>query len=232
MKKILLLTFVCFCSCLFASAQKMGLVIHYNMAMQIPKEVYDMNDLSKRQLVINKLSSQHQSYTLFTNGNECAFSTTDIENNAIRIEGSGSFYTNMKDHKEIGIKNIIDKPFVVSSDSLKNEWDIFSDDTVEVLGKLCSKAVYKRNKSVIAWFCPEIPLPVGPCGYVGLPGAILRLVTSSAIYEATSVLPVKEKINIELPKGKAIQKQAFEKLMKKKIGELKSNGSNGNVIVL
>ena len=59
--------------------------------MQIPKEVYSMSDLSKRQMIINQLSNQHKTYTLFTNGNECAFSTTGIDNNVIKLEGSGSF---------------------------------------------------------------------------------------------------------------------------------------------
>ena len=39
-------------------------------------------------------------------------------------------------------------------------------------------------------------------------------------YEATNILPTKEKVKIELPKGKIMQKQAFEKLQKKKIEEL------------
>ena len=76
MKKVILFTLSCLVTCLFASAQKVGLSIHYNMVMQIPKEVYSMSDLSKRQMIINQLSNQHKTYTLFTNGNECAFSTT------------------------------------------------------------------------------------------------------------------------------------------------------------
>ena len=55
------------------------------MVMQIPKEVYSMSDLSKRQMIINQLSNQHKTYTLFTNGNECAFSTTGIDNNVIKL---------------------------------------------------------------------------------------------------------------------------------------------------
>lgn len=54
--------------------------------MQIPKEVYSMSDLSKRQMIINQLSNQHKTYTLFTNGNECAFSTTGIDNNVIKLK--------------------------------------------------------------------------------------------------------------------------------------------------
>lgn len=199
--------------------------------MQIPKEVYSMSDLSKRQMIINQLSNQHKTYTLFTNGNECAFSTTGIDNNVIKLEGSGSYYTNTTDNKEISIKSIVDKTFVVFSDSLKNEWDLYFDETIEVLGKKCTKAVYKKNRSVVAWFCQEIPSPVGPCGYIGLPGAILRLTTSSEIYEAESILPIKGQVKIELPRGKIMQKPAFEKLQKKKIEELKESG-NDNVIVL
>lgn len=182
-------------------------------------------------MIINQLSNQHKTYTLFTNGNECAFSTTGIDNNVIKLEGSGSYYTNTTDNKEISIKSIVDKAFVVFSDSLKNEWDLYFDETIEVLGKKCTKAVYKKNRSVVAWFCQEIPSPVGPCGYIGLPGAILRLTTSSEIYEAESILPIKGQVKIELPRGKIMQKPAFEKLQKKKIEELKESG-NDNVIVL
>lgn len=60
---------------------------------------------------------------------------------------------------------------------------------------------------------------------------ILRLTTSSEIYEAESILPIKGQVKIELPRGKIMQKPAFEKLQKKKIEELKESG-NDNVIVL
>lgn len=90
-----------------------------------------------------------------------------------------------------------------------------------MLGKKCSKAVNKKYHSVVAWFCPEVPSSVGPCGYIGLPGAILRLTTSTAIYEATNILPTKEKVKIELPKGKIMQKQAFEKLQKRRLKNCK-----------
>ena len=51
------------------------------------------------------------------------------------------------------------------------------------------------------------------------------------IYEAESILPIKGQVKIELPKGKIMQKPAFEKLQKKKIEELRESG-NDNVIVL
>ena len=60
MKRVILFTLSCLVSCLLVSAQKIGLSIHYNMVMQIPKEVYSMSDLSKRQMIINQLSNQHK----------------------------------------------------------------------------------------------------------------------------------------------------------------------------
>lgn len=223
---------MCLSYCVLIFAQKTGLVIHYDMAAQIPPEVYQISDLSKRQLVINQLSNMRQSYTLYTNGNECVFSTTGLDNNVIKLEGSGSVYTNTNANKEICINSIMDKLFVVASDTLKNEWDLHIDETTDVLGKKCMKAVYKRNPSVVAWFCPEIPSPAGPCGYIGLPGAILRLTTSAEMYQATSIVPTKDDVSIVLPKEKMMQKLDFEKLRKSKIDELKSKYSDGDVIVL
>lgn len=94
---------------------------------------------------------------------------------------------------------------------------MYFDETIEVLGKKCTKAVYKKNRSVVAWFCQEIPSPVGPCGYIGLPGAILRLTTSSEIYEAESILPIKGQVKIELPRGKIMQNLLLKSYRRKRL---------------
>ena len=63
------------------------------------------------------------------------------------------------------------------------KWKLI-DQTKKIGKYLCYKAVtttyYKSRKGeiqleVVAWFTPEIPIPLGPKNYVGLPGLILEL---------------------------------------------------------
>lgn len=215
-----------------ACAQKTGIAIQYTETKRIPPEIQKMTDLSKKQIAIRQLSRYHKNYTLYACGEESVFSTTGISSNAITLQGNGAVYTNSKTHQSVSIQNIIDKSFLVRSDSMRNQWNIVAQDTLQILGKRCTKAVYKRNKNVIAWFCGEIPFPTGPDGFLGLPGAILRLTTYTSTYEATSMGIVKDKVTINLPKGKYMKEADFYALRRKKIAELKAANGGSNVIVL
>lgn len=57
-----------------------------------------------------------------------------------------------------------------------NEWKIL-DDTLNILGYTCTKAVNKIG--VAAWFAKAIPVNAGPDFYYGLPGVILQVSTDS-----------------------------------------------------
>ncbi|MCH3993190.1 MAG: GLPGLI family protein [Prevotella sp.] len=231
-KKLLLFILLSLSFVSIAPAQKVGLTIQYIETKRIPPEIQKMTDLSKKQIAIRQLSKYHKPYTLYAFGDEAVFSTMGISSNAITLQGNGSVYTNSKTHQSISIQNIIDKSFVVKSDSMRNQWEIFSQDTMQILGKRCMKAVYKKNKNVIAWFCDEVPFAVGPDGFLGLPGAILKLTTYISVYEATGMGIVKDKVTINLPKGKYMKEADFYALRKKKMAELKAANGGSNVIVL
>jgi GLPGLI family protein len=62
------------------------------------------------------------------------------------------------------------------------------------------------NFPLIAWYCPEIPVPFGPLGYGGLPGLILELQERNVLYGVQKMnFNIKEMKDIEKPnEGKRI----------------------------
>ncbi|WP_445717212.1 GLPGLI family protein [Flavobacterium sp.] len=66
---------------------------------------------------------------------------------------------------------------------ISNNWQITNEQKI-IDGRNCFKAIlyetafYKKNNPQVkieAWFCPEIPISLGPLNYSGLPGLILEL---------------------------------------------------------
>jgi GLPGLI family protein len=67
------------------------------------------------------------------------------------------------------------------ADSVKEyEWTLLPD-TTRILGFLCYKATCKaaildtKIRNYTVWYTPEIPIPVGPNRFYGLPGLILSI---------------------------------------------------------
>lgn len=103
------------------------------------------------------------------------------------------------------------------------DWIISYEDKKEINDLICYKASFSNkvqrgdqffNYVIIAWFCPEIPIPIGPLGYGGLPGLILELQNGMDLYGATEIKFEKIKKEIIKPnQGKLIAYQDFEKMI-------------------
>ena len=98
--------------------------------------------------------------------------------------GTEIFYTNKNKGIcfEIGYLHN-DYEYVLKRDFLDYSWN-FNNETKIISGYKCYKAetewkFYARGKDhtykVIAWYCPEIPLPYCPNKYPSLPGLVLEL---------------------------------------------------------
>ncbi len=90
------------------------------------------------------------------------------------------------------------------------------------IGKfICYKAVTLKKRKypsgirkipVVAWYCPSIPIPVGPYEYNGLPGLIVQLNEGKRfVYLKTLNLGQKQQ-RIRVLKGTKISKKEFEKI--------------------
>ena len=107
-------------------------------------------------------------------------------------------------------------------DKIKNPvWEIASENKI-IDGYKCYKAItYYEYVSISgnpvrltisAWFAPEIPYPIGPMDYNGLPGLVLELHDGRATrYLAEKIEILGDSIDIDWPKGKTISTEAYKK---------------------
>ena len=81
-----------------------------------------------------------------------------------------------------------------------------------------------KEKKIIAWYTPQIPIKTGPNEYWGLPGLILELKSGKTTMLCSKiVLNPKEPVDIEVPKkGKSVSRDEYKKLMKDKLKEMES----------
>ncbi|SHI72407.1 GLPGLI family protein [Flavobacterium haoranii] len=79
-----------------------------------------------------------------------------------------------------------------------------------------------KEKTVVAWYAPEIPVNQGPENYWGLPGLILEVNDgSTTILCSKIVLNSKERVEIKEPnKGKEVSQKEFDETLKAKIEEM------------
>lgn len=93
-----------------------------------------------------------------------------------------------------------------------------------------------KDKTVTAWYTPEIPVSQGPENYYGLPGLILEVTDGvTSILCSKVVLNPKEKAEIKpLKKGEKVTQAEFADIMMKKMKEMQEmygpRGGGGTTI--
>lgn len=80
-----------------------------------------------------------------------------------------------------------------------------------------------KEKTITAWYAPEIPINQGPDKYWGLPGLILEVNDGTTIILCSKIaLNVKDKAKIEAPKkGKEISQKEYDETVTKKMQEMR-----------
>lgn len=80
-----------------------------------------------------------------------------------------------------------------------------------------------KEKTITAWYCPEIPINQGPDKYWGLPGLILEVNDGTTVLLCSKIiLNSKDKVEIKASsKGKEVSQQEYDEIVKKKIEEMK-----------
>jgi GLPGLI family protein len=105
-------------------------------------------------------------------------------------------------------------------------WEITSENKL-IDNKNCFKAKKKdyydfKNKKyydIIAWFCPEIPLKLGPLYYYGLPGLIVELTIDNETTYIISKIEEGKNIEINDPIGIDIDYENYQKMSREVLEE-------------
>jgi GLPGLI family protein len=124
------------------------------------------------------------------------------------INTKGIFYSNALNKISIHQKSVVNQNFLVKKTFLKTDWKL--ENETKQIGKFnCLKATsilietnskgISKTYSIVCWYTNEIPTNLGPAGFNGLPGLIVRLQKENTLLTLQSVILKKEKINIEKP---------------------------------
>ncbi|RWX03695.1 GLPGLI family protein [Flavobacterium cerinum] len=86
-----------------------------------------------------------------------------------------------------------------------------------------------KEKTITAWYTPDIPVSQGPENYWGLPGLILEVSDDKTTLLCSKVvINPKEKVEIKAPKkGEKVSQAEFAKIMAKKMQEMQEMGGGG-----
>lgn len=177
---------------------------------------------------------------------------------SVSFSGQGKKYTNLKDKSTVSEDEIFGKEFLIVEKLEPLNWQLL-DETKKIGDYTCYKAQsiipvteaqkkeYEeslkqekksnlfivnepKDKVVVAWYAPEIPVGFGPNNYWGLPGLILEINEDENIILCSKVtLSNKEKSKIKVPNtGQKVSKKEFDAIQKKKMDSMKDE--DGNVI--
>lgn len=104
-----------------------------------------------------------------------------------------------------------DKAAKVKDSTDANKKTNFMDDVEQI-----------KEKTITAWYAPEIPINQGPDKYWGLPGLILEVNDGTTILLCSKIaLNVKEKAEIKAPKkGKEISQKDYDETVVNKMKEM------------
>lgn len=122
--------------------------------------------------------------------------------------------------------------FLVESEIESIPWKLGSEKK-KVLEYVClGAAATIDDQEIVAWFAPEIPVPLGPSVYGGLPGLILAVERNGeTAYVATSVnlTPPDEQSIVKPGKGSKVNREEFVSIRKEKEKERKENTQNSEM---
>ncbi|MGB1042206.1 MAG: GLPGLI family protein [Tenacibaculum sp.] len=95
-------------------------------------------------------------------------------------------------------------------------------DTTKVK-KITNELEVPKEIKVTAWYTPQIPVSNGPGNYGGLPGLILEINEGrTTVLCSEIIMNPSEKIALNEPtKGKKVTREAYNKIMKKKMEEMR-----------
>ena len=159
--------------------------------------------------------------------------------------GSDVLYKNTKEQRFSEQVDTYGKIFLVKDGIEKIDWEL-SSETKYIGEYQCYKATYTKmvekprvvfnseneeeeekepemeERTVTAWYTPQIPVNNGPDNYQGLPGLILEVHDGKlTIVCSKIVLNPKDKIDIKEPeKGKVVNQEKYEEIMDKKAKEM------------
>lgn len=206
--------------------------ISEEMASMFPKERSIKSELKfndKLALIKNLKAVENQNIDQEMNGARIVIRGDEPDNRT---------YFDLVTNKIIDQKEFMERKFLIESDLKSQTWKITGQQK-EVLGYACLEAELTNSESknkVKAWFCPSIPVSIGPMALGNLPGLILAVDINDGkttiTAEKVEFVQVEEKEFVKPKEGKKVSKKEFNEIVEAKRKEMQEQyGGDGNVII-
>ena len=208
-------------------------VVYEKRVKMSEEELAQIEDMSTRQMILRQLEQHKEVCTLYYNRREYAFTQGEwVDGHSLPLSGGGSLYQVLDSADQLSVLPILDRLFLVSDTIPRRDWGFSAGVPETFLGWTCLQATLKGEEGVTAWFCPEIPVQVGPGGYNGLPGLVLKLETSSSVFEAVDITSAPDDVSITLPEGAPMSMSDYIALKERKLRSLGVTGKEQGVVII
>lgn len=146
-----------------------------------------------------------------------------------------TFYRNYTSGRKTDQREFMGKMYLIEDAIPQTPWKM-SGESREILGYNCMKAVWDdttggRQRNIVAWFAPDIPVPAGPVTYGQLPGMILAVdINNGEMLLTAQKIELKslKKGAIEVPsKGEKTTQADFQKMMDARMREMGGGPGRG-----
>jgi GLPGLI family protein len=182
----------------------------------------------KKQLVFNEKASMYVNIKEEEDPNE----KNMVKRMARRYSNANNqTYINSEINAFVEQQDFMGKTFLIKGEPDKITWKMTGEMKI-IMNYPCLKATYEDStENLEAWFTTEIPVAIGPEKYGQLPGMILELTSKKNKKTLTAiVIDFKEIDTAELSEpieGKVVTREEYNKIVKKKMKEMRKNGSYG-----
>lgn len=154
-------------------------------------------------------------------------------------DGNDLLYKNIKDNRFTNKRELYGKLFLIKDQLEAPKWEL-GTETKNIGEYTCFKASYTEEvenqtlssdgemvkemeeRTVVAWYTPQIPISNGPQNFQGLPGLILEindgkltLVCSKIVMNPAEAIELSEPV-----KGKVVTQAEFDEIAEKKAKEM------------
>ncbi|MBN8683296.1 MAG: GLPGLI family protein [Chitinophagales bacterium] len=213
------------------------------LKIDIPDATEEMLKMIPSERKNPKILAFNANKSLFKNGEEktepeeMSHSEGDMQFNIKMVQPDNRLFLDIENGKITESTEFFGRFFLIEEALPERDWK-FAKDKKMILGYECYKAyLVDTARTVEVWYTPQIPVPVGPSEFNGLPGAILEVNIDNGerSYLAVAVKTGEpEAKKIEKPsKGKSVTREEFKKIRDEKMKEMGAEpGGNGSMRVI
>ena len=244
MKYIILLFFVLVTSA--TNAQLSGEIIYeekMNLHKRIPPERAEMKEMIpefRTENMVLLFNEKEAVYKKYEDPNAEETEDVDMSQQGRRrfgirnMRSNHILYQNYEADERVEQREFFDKKFLITGEPHLYTWKL-EGETKDVGDYTAHKATYSdSNRTLVAWFVPELAVPLGPGEYGQLPGLILHVDINDGERTLTATkidLRPLEKEEIVIPtKGKKMSQEEFRAMTKEKMKEM-GHGPGGMRVI-